>query len=89
MDALPVAVIYKVPFFIIMLNNGFLGLIRQAEKYMYEMEYEVEICYDCFQECNYEELPQMAEAGTVPPLEVRSREKSPISPKTRAEDLIL
>jgi tartronate-semialdehyde synthase len=55
MDALPVAVMYKVPFLIIVLNNGFLGLIRQAEKYMYEMEYEVEICY--------EELPKMAEAG--------------------------
>ena len=64
MDALPVAVMYKVPFIIIVLNNGFLGLIRQAEKYMYEMEYEVEICYDCFQECKYEELPKMAEAGT-------------------------
>jgi tartronate-semialdehyde synthase len=63
MDALPVAVMYKVPFLIIVLNNGFLGLIRQAEKYMYEMEYEVEICYDCFQECTYEELPKMAEAG--------------------------
>jgi tartronate-semialdehyde synthase len=56
---------YKVPFLIIVLNNGFLGLIRQAEKYMYEMEYEVEICYDCFQECTYEELPKMAEAGTA------------------------
>ena len=65
MDALPVAVMYKVPFIIIVLNNGFLGLIRQAEKYIYEMEYEVEICYDCFQECKYEELPKMAEAGTA------------------------
>jgi tartronate-semialdehyde synthase len=64
MDALPVAVMYKVPFLIIVLNNGYLGLIRQAEKYMYEMEYEVQICYDCFQECKYEELPKMAAAGT-------------------------
>jgi tartronate-semialdehyde synthase len=52
MDALPVAVMYKVPFLIIVLNNGYLGLIRQAEKYMYEMEYEVQICY------------KMAAAGT-------------------------
>ena len=65
MDALPVAVMYKVPFIIIVLNNGFLGLIRQAEKYIYEMEYEVAICYDCFQECTYEELPKMAAAGTA------------------------
>ena len=64
MDALPVAVMYKVPFLIVVLNNGYLGLIRQAEKYMYEMEYEVQICYDCYQECTYEELPKMAEGGT-------------------------
>jgi tartronate-semialdehyde synthase len=64
MDALPVAVMYRVPFLIVVLNNGYLGLIRQAEKYMYEMEYEVQICYDCYQECTYEELPKMAEGGT-------------------------
>ncbi|MGD9044684.1 MAG: hypothetical protein PVG06_13270 [Desulfobacterales bacterium] len=69
MDALPAAVMYKVPFIIIVLDNGFLGLIRQAEKYIYEMEYEVEICYDCFQECTYEELPKMAEAGSGTALE--------------------
>jgi tartronate-semialdehyde synthase len=64
MEALPVSVMYKVPFLIVVLNNGFLGLIRQAEKYMYDMEYEVQICYDCFQECKYEEIPKMAEGGT-------------------------
>jgi hypothetical protein len=31
---------------------------------MYEMEYEVQICYDCFQECTYEEMPKIAAAGT-------------------------
>jgi hypothetical protein len=25
---------------------------------------EVKICYNCFQECTYEEFPKMAEAGT-------------------------
>lgn len=46
MDALPVAVMYRIPFVIIVLNNGYLGLIRQAEKYLYDMDYEVQIWYD-------------------------------------------
>jgi tartronate-semialdehyde synthase len=61
MESLPVSVMYQVPFLIVVLNNGYLGLIRQAEKYIYDMEYEVQICYDCFQECKYEEIPKMAE----------------------------
>lgn len=56
MDALPVAVMYKIPFVIVVLNNGYLGLIRQAEKYIYDMEYEVQIWYDSF---------RMADAGQV------------------------
>lgn len=46
MDALPVAVMYRIPFVCIVLNNGYLGLIRQAEKYIYDMDYEVQIWYD-------------------------------------------
>jgi len=46
MDALPVAVMYGVPFVCIVLNNGYLGLIRQAEKYQYDMDYEVQIWYE-------------------------------------------
>ena len=46
MDALPVAVMYRIPFVCIVLNNGYLGLIRQAEKYVYNMNYEVQIWYD-------------------------------------------
>ena len=46
MDALPVAVMYRIPFVCIVLNNGYLGLIRQAEKYVYNMDYEVQIWYD-------------------------------------------
>ncbi len=46
MEELPVAVMYKVPFVCIVLNNGYLGLIRQAEKYNYDMNYEVQIWYD-------------------------------------------
>jgi thiamine pyrophosphate-dependent acetolactate synthase large subunit-like protein len=28
------------------------------------MEYEVQICYDCYQECTYEEMPKRAEGAT-------------------------
>lgn len=46
MEELPVAVMYGAPFVIVVLNNGYLGLIRQAEKYIYDMNYEVQIWYD-------------------------------------------
>jgi tartronate-semialdehyde synthase len=46
MEELPVAVMYGVPFVIVVLNNGYLGLIRQAEKYIYDMNFEVQIWYD-------------------------------------------
>jgi tartronate-semialdehyde synthase len=46
MEELPVAVMYKVPFVCIVLNNGYLGLIRQAEKYNFDMNYEVQIWYE-------------------------------------------
>ena len=65
MDALPVAVMYKVPFVCIVLNNGYLGLIRQAEKYLFDMDYEVQIWYDC---CRLEEdmeLPKAAAGGAA------------------------
>ena len=63
MDALPVAVMYKIPFVCIVLNNGYLGLIRQASKYLFDMDYEVQIWYDC---CRLEEdveLPKAAAGG--------------------------
>jgi tartronate-semialdehyde synthase len=62
MDALPVAVMYKVPFVIVVLNNGYLGLIRQAEKYMYDMNFEVQIWYDSLRAIQAEQAP-MAMAG--------------------------
>ncbi len=46
MEELSVAVMYGAPFVIVVLNNGYLGLIRQAEKYGYDMNYEVQIWYD-------------------------------------------
>lgn len=40
------AVQYRVPYVLVMINNGYLSLIRQPEKYMYDMEYAVDIGYD-------------------------------------------
>ena len=40
------AVQYRVSYVIVMLNNGYLVLIRQPEKYLYEMDYAVDIGYD-------------------------------------------
>ena len=50
MEALPVAVMYDVPFVCVVLNNGYLGLIRQAEKYLFDMDYEVQTWYDHLKE---------------------------------------
>jgi tartronate-semialdehyde synthase len=63
MDALPVAVMYKVPFVIVVLNNGYLGLIRQAEKYMYDMNFEVQIWYDSLRAIQAEQAPMAMAAG--------------------------
>jgi tartronate-semialdehyde synthase len=42
---LATAVQNKVPYVLVMLNNGYLSLIRQPEKYLYEMNYAVDIGY--------------------------------------------
>jgi tartronate-semialdehyde synthase len=63
MDALPVAVMYKVPFVIVLLNNGYLGLIRQAEKYIYDMNFEVQIWYDSLRAVQAEHVPVAMAAG--------------------------
>ncbi|MFQ5846050.1 MAG: glyoxylate carboligase [Candidatus Methylomirabilales bacterium] len=39
------AVQNRVPYVLVMLNNGYLSLIRQPEKYMYDMQYAVDIGY--------------------------------------------
>lgn len=43
MEEVAVAVQYQVPFVIVMLNNGYLGLIRQPEKYLYNMNFGVDL----------------------------------------------
>jgi tartronate-semialdehyde synthase len=63
MDALPVAVMYNVPFVIVVLNNGYLGLIRQAEKYLYDMDFEVQIWYDSLRAIQAEQMPKALAAG--------------------------
>jgi tartronate-semialdehyde synthase len=63
MDALPVAVMYQVPFVIVVLNNGYLGLIRQAEKYLFDMNFEVQIWYDSLRAIQAEQVPLAMTAG--------------------------
>jgi len=63
MQELPTAVMYNIPFVCIVLNNGYLGLIRQAEKYIYDMNYEVQISYDSLRTREGVQLPRMAAAG--------------------------
>jgi len=62
MEELPVAVMYKVPFVCIVLNNGYLSLIRQAEKYNFDMNFEVQLWYDSMMGIAGKELPRMAVA---------------------------
>ena len=45
MEEVAVAVQYEVPFVLVMVNNGYMGLIRQAEQ-NYDMNYEVKLSYD-------------------------------------------
>jgi tartronate-semialdehyde synthase len=44
MEEIAVAVQYRIPFVLVMINNGYLGLIRQAEL-SYEMNFAVDIAY--------------------------------------------
>jgi glyoxylate carboligase len=46
MEEIAVAVQYRIPYLLIMVNNGYMSLIRQPEKYQYEMDYGVDIFYE-------------------------------------------
>jgi tartronate-semialdehyde synthase len=46
MEEVAVAVQYKIPYVLVMLNNGYMSLIRQPEKYQYDMNYGVDISYE-------------------------------------------
>ena len=45
MEEVAVAVQYGVPFVLVMVNNGYMGLIRQAEK-NYDMNFQVDLSFD-------------------------------------------
>jgi len=63
MEELPVAVMYNVPFVCVVLNNGYLGLIRQAEKYNFDMNFEVQIWYDALTGGMQKAQPKAAAGG--------------------------
>jgi tartronate-semialdehyde synthase len=46
MEEVAVAVQYRVPFVLVMLNNRYMGLIRQAEKYGYDENYAVDLSFE-------------------------------------------
>jgi tartronate-semialdehyde synthase len=45
-EEVAVAVQDRVPFVLVMVNNTYMGLIRQAEKYGYDENYAVDLSYD-------------------------------------------
>ena len=46
MEEIAVAVQHQVPYVLVMLNNGYMSLIRQPEKYQYDMNFGVDIGYE-------------------------------------------
>ncbi len=44
-EEMAMAVMYDIPIIVIVVNNGYLSLIRQQEKYVYNMNFEVETWY--------------------------------------------
>jgi tartronate-semialdehyde synthase len=46
MEEIAVAVQFNVPYVLVMINNGYMSLIRQPSKYQYEMNYGVDIGYE-------------------------------------------
>jgi len=83
MEELPVAVMYNVPFVCIVLNNGYLGLIRQAEKFHYDMNYAVQLWYDGLTESASLELPRMAVAERTSGVGVVGSAKGRIEPENQ------
>ncbi|MQA07690.1 MAG: glyoxylate carboligase [Pseudonocardiaceae bacterium] len=62
-EELAVAAQYDIPFVLIMLNNEYLGLIRQAEN-GYQMNYQVDIHYDRYGTDNVKLMEAYGCAGT-------------------------
>jgi tartronate-semialdehyde synthase len=45
-EEMAMAVMYKLPILVIIINNGYLSLIRQQEKYNFNMDFEVQTWYE-------------------------------------------
>ncbi|MFQ5996891.1 MAG: biosynthetic-type acetolactate synthase large subunit [Dehalococcoidales bacterium] len=45
-EEMAMAVMYNIPIIVIVINNGYLSLIRQQEKYIYDMNFEVTTWYE-------------------------------------------
>ena len=45
-EELAMACQHKVPIIVVVINNGYLSLIRQNQRYAYEYEYGVDLTYD-------------------------------------------
>ncbi len=45
-EEMALAVMYNIPIVVIVINNGYLSLIRQQEKHVYDMNFEVSTWYD-------------------------------------------
>jgi len=73
MEELSVAVMYNVPFVCVVLNNGYLGLIRQAEKYNFDMNFEVKVWYDALTGGDQKAQPQLAAVGGKGPVSQKPR----------------
>jgi tartronate-semialdehyde synthase len=85
MEELPVAVMYKVPFVCVVLNNGYLGLIRQASKYNFEMDYEVRTWYDSMAEGERVELPRLAVADRTTGVGVADSSGARVAPENEGK----
>jgi len=46
MEEVAVAVQYRVPYVLVMINNAYMSLIRQPEKHQYDMDYGVDLAYE-------------------------------------------
>jgi tartronate-semialdehyde synthase len=66
MEEVAVAVQYRVPFVLVMLNNTYMGLIRQAEKYGYDdLNYAVDLSYEAGETVGIDHVGVMEAMGAL------------------------
>ena len=73
------------PFVCVVLNNGYLGLIRQASKYNFEMDYEVQTWYEALTEGERVELPRLAVADRTTGVGVVDSAGSRVEPENQGK----